>query len=132
MNKFLVIAEQGSIIKEIDEPHDDIALDVMQRAVGGWIELFLRMESKSRPGVTLDFYCNEEGRLNGMPLNVMVDAGDGQHVFDIMGPVLITAGDTNTGETLGLTDEEIKAVTIRPQLYARPFPVALPTVTYNG
>lgn len=121
--RFLVIAERGAVVREL--PADD-ALDVMQREVGGYIELFMRAASASRPGVTIDFWCNEEGRLAMMPFNALVDAGDGR-VFDIVGPVLITAGN-DEGEVLGLTDDEFAAVEIVRPTPFRPAPV----VKYNG
>lgn len=100
--KFLVITERGAVVKEV--PADD-SLEAMQKAVGGYIELFLRMESGHRPGVQIDFYCNEEGRLNGLPLNVIVNAGRG-YLFDIMGPLLIAACNPD-GESIGMSKEEL-------------------------
>lgn len=111
---FMVIKDRGTIAF-IPQASEGDTLKTMQDAVGGYIELFLQVPSKSRPGVTIDFYCNEEGRLVGLEPNVLVDAGDG-HLFDIVGPVLITAGSEETGETLGLTDEEVAGITLAPFL----------------
>lgn len=60
----------------VHEQDHALTLEEMQGAVGGYIELF--MEDGQ-----LGFYCDEEGKLNGAPANVLW-GGD-----VIVGPVLI-------------------------------------------
>lgn len=105
-NNYVAIAE-GKLIPFAAVPAA-ITLDVMQEILHGNIELFYRVESEHRRGVMIDFWCNEEGRLNGMKPNVLVNAGQG-YVFDIVGPVLITAGDAE-GNTIPMTAEELASI----------------------
>lgn len=55
----------------------DGSLDSMQKLVGGWIERFMPYEEE------IAIICNEEGKLNSMPLNRAVRYEDGQ-LLDIM------------------------------------------------
>lgn len=81
-------------------------LTEMQAAVGGYIETALRVPSPDRENVTVDVYCNEEGLLMGLPLN-FVRATDGSY---LAGDFVIVGCDESTGETVGLTTEEIGSV----------------------
>jgi hypothetical protein len=47
-----------------------VTLDELQKAVGGWIEAV--------PGTRARAYCNEEGRLRGLPLNQVASQRFGQ------------------------------------------------------
>lgn len=91
----VVVADVGQRA-EVREINPD--LDGMQGAVGGYIELF----AKTPDGV--DWWCNETGRIDGLPLNRIVLDG-----FDIHGPILVTASD-DEGETVGLTDDQAERV----------------------
>ena len=89
-----VIAEpgKGARVLAIED-----SLEGMQQAVEGNIELAVVKDDR-RVG-RLDFYCNEEGRLDGMPMNRIVDG------IDICGSILVVSSD-HEGETVGLTDEQ--------------------------
>lgn len=81
-------------------------LTEMQEVVGGYIETALRVPSPDRRGFTVDVYCNEEGLCLGLPLN-FVRATDGSY---LAGDFVIVGCDESTGETVGLTTEEIGSV----------------------
>lgn len=85
----------ADVMKPAEVREIDAGLAGMQGAVGGYIELF------SRTPEGLDWWCNEEGRIDGLPLNRIVLDG-----FDIHGPILVTSSDEE-GATLGLTDEQV-------------------------
>lgn len=91
----------------------DVSLESMQKAVGGLIEAYCPFEEE------VCFICNEEGKINGMPLNRAIYAepedgaapgtqlsGDQQMIEIIAGPCFIC---DCSGEDFGsLTDEQIK------------------------
>lgn len=74
-------------------------LEALQEAVDGYIELFAVAGH-------VNFLCNDEGRLNGMLFNRIIQLSDGAE-FDIYGPVVLLGGDDNTGEFESLTDDDI-------------------------
>ena len=74
-------------------------LKALQEAVGGYIELFA-------VDGHVNFLCNEEGRLIGMPFNRSIQLSDGAE-FDIYGPVVLLGGKEETGEFESLTDTDI-------------------------
>lgn len=85
-------------------------LPQMQAAVDGLIELATSFPSPEGHGRRIDVWCNEEGALTSSPEmapNVIV----GSLHQALRGPVLITAS-TPDGETAGLTDREIEAVSL--------------------
>ena len=74
----LVIPHDGSPVRELDVPRED-ALDVLQRAVGGFIEALPLPEHVDMDG-TATAYVNEDGKHqlftdpegevhNGLPIN---------------------------------------------------------------
>jgi len=82
------LAEQGSQLKQLQE------------AVGGWIEAV-----DLNP--TLTMWCNEEGKLIGLPFNSL--ATDLWEEFfgktdSIKGNVIFTGGVDEEGSTLGLDE----------------------------
>ena len=84
----------------------DGSLDMLQSAVGGYIEAPLSYPSATRPNVALMIFCNEEGLLENLPGNVYSE----QLQQVIVGPVVIIGNEN--GETVGLTDAEIEQVLI--------------------
>ena len=90
-------------------------LKALQSVVGGYIETAARKASEVRPGIELDAYCNEEGRLIGLPENRLID---GQ---PIAGDVVISAADPSTGETVEM-DEALVLEAIK---WARSWPMAI-------
>lgn len=83
---------------------DSDTLRATQRAVGGYIEMAFCLPSHDE-GYTVDVYCNEEGRLRGLPLNILNPrTGD-----VIVGDVIAVRGDPD-GNTVDLTDLEVRAM----------------------
>jgi len=85
----VLIVEPGSspAVTEI-EP----TLEAMQEVVGGYVELV-------RVG-DLDLWVNEEGILEGLPLNRVIVG------MPLVGPILV-ASSNEEGDTVGLTDTQV-------------------------
>jgi len=100
MRKALQIKVSGEQVV-VDLDSGDSSLNVMQDAVGGYIECV----SLSRD---LDMYVNEEGKLIGLDHNTVAthlwSMVYGQGTGTIEGDVLLTGGVDLEGETLGLTE----------------------------
>lgn len=76
-------------------------LEAMQQQVGGYIEMVTLEEG-------IDLVCNEEGKLQGLPANrVIPELRD-----TIRGDFFISRHD-DEGETIDLTDEDVKKYTKR-------------------
>jgi hypothetical protein len=81
------------------------SLEWMQGEVGGYIEI----AGCEHPGpVGIVVWCNEEGKLLGLPPNVL--RWDGE----VLVGILIVMGATPEGQNRGLTEEEIKRVEVIP------------------
>jgi hypothetical protein len=82
------IAEEGQRLKQLQE------------AVGGWIEAV-------DLSPTLTMWCNEEGKLNGLPFNPLAtdlwEESFGKTDL-IKGNVIFTGGVDDEGSTLGLDE----------------------------
>lgn len=84
MRKGIKVLPQGSASHiEFDGLKD------MQDVVGGYIECV------SEPGDNFDIYVNEEGILQGLPLNVLASMISGRR---LLGPVLVTGRVDKDGE----------------------------------
>lgn len=79
-------------------------LKPLQETVGGWIE------AVSSDDDTVTFWCDEEGKIKGLPMN-----GDATRLWwqlnpaaahhDVLcGPVVLTGGTDSAGETMSLPD----------------------------
>lgn len=94
----VLVVEPGEVpyVKEIDP-----GLESLQSEVDGWIEAIYPFEEP------VAIICNEEGKLNGLPLNRAIICEETSDVVDIVaGKFLITGlTDENFGS---LTDEQIK------------------------
>ena len=72
-------------------------LEAKQEIVGGYIECTSLLDDDS-----VSIICNEEGKINGLPLNRYIG-------HDIIAGTFIIAGDDyENGEFKSLTDEQIK------------------------
>lgn len=72
MNRTIIIKTDGSRVEK--EWSDGLrpSLDELQAAVGGYIEAVPHVEQyKDQPAV---MYCNEEGKLSGLPYNYAATA----------------------------------------------------------
>lgn len=90
----------------------DSSLEGLQQAVGGWIEAYYPFQEE------VCIVCNEEGKLNGLPLNRAVYS-DGQIMDIIAGPCFIC---DCSGENFGSLSEEqlekYKKKFLRPEHFA--------------
>lgn len=75
-------------------------LEEMQALVGGYIEV-LALEA----GVSI--VCNEEGKINRLPLNRALRTEEGEIWEIIAGTFFIAGDDLSIGEFVSLTDEQV-------------------------
>ncbi len=102
----VVIAEPG---KRARAAYIDSSLEGMQRIVGGYIQAIYPFEEE------VCIVCNEEGKMDGLPLNRALRDKSGE-IFDIIAGTFFICG--CGGENFsGLTDEQIKRYT---QMYEYP------------
>ena len=88
-----LLVEPNELPKEIEI---DNSLEAKQHLVGGYIECVYPSNDNS-----VVFICNEEGKINGMPLNR--DIG-----YDIIaGPFLILGDDYENGDFKSLNENQI-------------------------
>jgi hypothetical protein len=107
-----IVIEGGRMLPEIWTEEYRTSLDFLQAKVGGYIETAFRVQSPSHPNRTIDAYVNEEGLLKGLPPSCGI-TWPFKYVY--AGPLVLIAGDNSTGETHGLTEEEIKMIGLLPQ-----------------
>jgi hypothetical protein len=100
--EWVVIVKDGTLVLEKVEPETPLTLEYMQSIVGGYIEIAERFEAGDTP---LEVYCNEEGKLMGLPLNVFRLDGE-----PLVGTLLIVTDNPSTGDTIPLTLEEAQRV----------------------
>jgi hypothetical protein len=93
-------------VQVIDLADDELTL--LQSIVDGYVQAVDLTES-----VTL--WCNEEGKLNGLPLNPIATSlwiGQFGETDIIVGNVVLTGGSDEEGEILPLTVEALEALGI--------------------
>ena len=119
MNGYIVTYRIGAEAPIIRATIDDPPLALLQEAVDGWIEIVPFFQSVLIDGHTIDCvaYCNEEGKLAELPVNlpatqawhramqriVNADGGrafpnglfgaDGAPLELLVGPIIVVAGD---------------------------------------
>lgn len=90
----VLIVEPNELPYEKEIPN---TLEAKQEIVGGYIECTSLLDDDS-----VSIICNEEGKINGLPLNRCIG-------HDIIAGTFIIAGDDyENGEFKSLTDEQIK------------------------
>ena len=108
--KVLVIEpEKEPYVKEISS-----GLSSLQKEVGGFIEAVYPFEDP------VAIICNEEGKLEGLPLNRALRDEDG-HVYDIIAGTFLIAG-LSEDNFCSLDDEQIEkfsAMYKSPELFMR-------------
>lgn len=95
--KVLVIEPgKAPYVKDIDS-----GLKSLQNEVAGWIEAIYPFEDP------VAVICNEEGKLNGLPLNRALIDDDSGEIYDIVAGTFLITGltDDNFGS---LNDEQVK------------------------
>lgn len=107
MRSAVKISVHGEVeVLDLDAPEGE--LKVLQSAVGGWIEA-VDLTDK------LTMYVNEEGKLDAFPIinavgNAYFAKVFGEGVDRIVGDVVFTGGLDEEGDTLGLTEEQVKVL----------------------
>ena len=97
MSKINVIyVEPGEMARTI-EMEDELA--EMQKLVGGYIEEYMPFEDD------VAIICNDEGKMNGLPLNRAVTGEDGQVMDIIAGPFFIAYAPIESEKFLSLPEE---------------------------
>jgi len=74
-------------------------LESMQEAVGGWIEEYMPFPDE------VALICNEEGKMNGMPLNRAIYGEDGQLMDIIAGPFFIAYAPIESENFLSMPED---------------------------
>lgn len=105
MRKALQINIDGTTT-ELDLEAPQGSLRILQGAVGGWIQAVDISDN-------LTMWVNEEGKLEGLLPNEfgtrLFSKRFGEGVDVIVGNIVLTGGTDDEGETLGLTDEQVKS-----------------------
>ncbi|MCI7222575.1 MAG: DUF3846 domain-containing protein [Erysipelotrichaceae bacterium] len=95
---------KGLLIKPDETPsliEFEESLENLQRYVGGNIEIIQPFEDDD-----VDVIINEEGKLNGLPLNRLLTS-KGNIIDALMGDILIVGANNETGETISIPKEKI-------------------------
>ena len=97
----VVVVDVDGSARRCDLVDTRIGLEFLQGCVGGWVEVVAVTSG-------LDMWCNEEGRLVGLPVNRVASRllqafGAGQLY---VGPVVFTGGTDRHGCTLGLDESQ--------------------------
>lgn len=104
--KALVLTTDNTVKVEQDT-EEFVSYATLSRSVGGMIEAVTLSD-------TLTMWVNEEGKLDGLPVNeyaTRLFASELGAVDIIVGNVIITGGADENGETLGLTNEQVVTLT---------------------
>lgn len=104
MKKALRVTTKGDIT-EIDLSRD--SLTALQEGVGGWVQAIDLT-------TTMTMWCNEEGKLEGLPHNpfaqAMWDKAFGAHTDYIVGDVVFTGTPDDEGYTQSVTAEDERVI----------------------
>ena len=100
----LIVKAETMETSIVDIPREG-ALPMLQEAVGGWIEAVSLRD--------FDFYCNEEGKLTGLPVNEVATAL-WEEVYGptdvIMGDIIIVGPVDGEGYNTELSTDHILTV----------------------
>lgn len=104
MGAVLSVDVDGAV-EVVEWPADGGGLAVLQRAVGGCVELV-------QLGPELSMWLNEEGRLNGSERNLVASLLAGAFGFRtwVVGTAVFTGGADQGGATLPLTARQLSVV----------------------
>jgi hypothetical protein len=101
----LLLRTNGAI-EAFDVPRD--GLPVMQKTVGGWIELIPSLVGSFEH---LTIFGNEEAKILELPANWHATELSGYYPSDIVcGDVIVLGPADRQGETTGLSDSDLAAV----------------------
>ena len=107
------------IIEPIGNPYEkkiEHKLETMQNIVGGLIE-FIELEQN------VDLICNEQGKINNLPMNRII-------TNDVICGTFFIAGQKN-GETISLTEKQIKKYKKQFNSRIHTIPIAMIKSTYE-
>lgn len=88
-----------------------LTLDAMQESIGGWICPAFTIPSPRGKGFAITGYVDGEGLLKELPLTAVRVHPEGRD--PLVGPLLVVGLDQNSGETVPLTEREIRWFTMR-------------------
>lgn len=88
-----------------------LTLDAMQESVGGWICPAFTIPSPRGGSFAITGYVDDEGLLKELPLTALRVHPEGRD--PLVGPLLVVGLDQSTGETVPLTDAEIRWFAMR-------------------
>ena len=101
IQKAVIIRTNG--LKEVVEFTNESCYETIKEAVEGWVQCV--------PLGELDLWVNEEGKLESLPFNVTA-TGLWEDIYNktdiIVGNAVFTSGTDDEGNTLGLSDEQVK------------------------
>lgn len=84
------------------------SLGALQEVVDGWVEPFFTIPSPTGKG-SITGYINDEGFLAGLPVDFgVIHSRD--YIVPLAGNAVIVGLDDETGETRGLTLEEVNVI----------------------
>ena len=92
----VIYVEPGKTARTIEMKDE---LSEMQKLVGGLIEEYMPFEDD------VAIICNDEGKMNGMPLNRAITGEDGQLMDIIAGPFFIAYAPIESENFLSMPDE---------------------------
>ena len=92
----VIYVEPGKTARTIEMKDE---LSEMQKLVGGLIEEYMPFEDD------VAIICNDEGKMNGMPLNRAITGEDGQLMDIIAGPFFIAYAPIESEKFLSMPDE---------------------------
>lgn len=105
--RYAVLKTDGSLVFKKTGANEKFALELMQKEVGGYIEMLVMSAWFNERKI--DCICNEDGKLRNFPLNEVATKAYGVADDCIVGDLLI-CGFTDTGDSVCLTDEQMKDV----------------------
>lgn len=104
MKKFAVLKVDGNL--EYHEVSSEGEYDFLSGAVGGWIQAVTLSYDENLGDLVL--WCNEEGKLTGLPVNHAAtrlwELYFGKTDV-IVGDVVLTGGSDDEGDTLALSEQ---------------------------
>ena len=99
----VIYVEPGKTARTIEMKDE---LSEMQKLVGGLIEEYMPFEDD------VAIICNDEGKMNGMPLNRAITGEDGQLMDIIAGPFFIAYAPVESEKFLSMPKELEEAAMI--------------------
>lgn len=120
----VIYVEPGKTARTIEMKDE---LSEMQKLVGGLIEEYMPFEDD------VAIICNDEGKMNGMPLNRAITGEDGQLMDIIAGPFFIAYAPVESEKFLSMPkdlEEKYTAKFRQPEQFFRT-PAGIKAVKYE-